>query len=402
MHGTNPHGLSLPALSTLVFMLVYNISFKAAEFASTGRVAIVLMLLCLLRLEPPRLPPLERWVYLLFLPVPYVLMQFVFVGDFGQLSRLVHLALYSFVGAWCAVRLAGSSQRFLLAFFSAAAVQSLFVLYSFVSLDYRAWYDAYVASGSNFDASYLYRATGLSSTTGSSLSVVQALGVLCGWLLLRSKALAGRHEQRWQALVLLGMLLMVGSCIVVGRTGLILSMLFLALAAANLPPRMLLWAMLLLLFSAYGVGRLFNLDALLPDDFSVEFFSQWAFGFLSGNDEVLETLNEMPIPPLSLETLLGTGLASLVDGANPSGHDSGFVQTYYAMGLPLTALLYSVYLLVLLHLMRWLPWHLRAPLALLFFSLEFKEPFLFKYIVMFVLLSLYHCHRQARTRLARG
>ena len=110
---------------------------------------------------------------------------------------------------------------------------------------------------------------------------------------------------------------------------------------------------------------------------------------------------EPSIPPLTVEAIHGSGLVSLIDGSNPSGNDSGFIQAYYSMGLIFAVLLYTSYLYVLFYVLGWFPILMRIALVAVFFVIELKEPFLFKYSTMFVLMSLHFSHvaiRNSRRR----
>lgn len=383
--GRSPSGRALLAL--VAFALLYNVSFQAFEEASTARVAVLLLaLLCLLR-GRALYEPTDPVVLLVFLPLPVVVAQSLMSGDLAHFSRFANLALYAYLGANMFARLVGDLDELLAVLLAAVTLQALIILFSFVSLDYRLWVEAHVATGSNVSALNPYRAPGLGSG-GSALSVVQALGVLAGGLLLvRRRAWWGGAAPLG---VLLQMLLCLLSCVFVGRTGLLLSLLFLVglCAYAGALTRLVGIALLGVVVPIVWVGPAWV--QWVPDSFSLDFFVDWAFGFfLSGRDESLSDLATMPVPPLNLETAFGTGLVSLNRFGNPSGHDSGFVQAYFAMGLPTAILFYAAYAVVLWRLVRWLPLALRLLVAVPLFAIEAKEPFVFKYSVMIVLVAAY-------------
>jgi len=381
------------ALALLLFFLLANIQFLGMERFTTGRVAIVLMILWAFAEGKNPFRLLASRVWLPFLPILYVAMQFLLIGDSEQLSRFVNLAIYSYLGSALFVTLAGDVKTVLWTLLSAIALQSAIILFSFFSLDYRAWFDTIIFTSSNYDASYRYRAPGFTSGGGASLSLTQSLGVLIAWLLLRphqTESVKGRMTY----VVVFAALLITASCIVVGRTGLLLSGLFLGLMMIESRAR---WQ-LVTLSLGLGVWAWLYAAALitstLGDNFSLEFFTKWAFASFLGEGSSVRDLSSMPIPPISLDTLIGTGLGGLVDGGNPSGHDAGFVQTYFSMGLFFAIVFYSAYLYVLLHCFRWLPRRWRFLLPLIFFMLELKEPFVFKYSLPFVVLALHFAHRR--------
>lgn len=378
-------------LAGSVFCIFYNITFVGLEFLSLGRLAVVFLFFWVLYQKKNPFSRLRTRAWILFIPVPAVAMQFLLVPDFGQLSRFVYLAYFSFLGAAFVAMIAEDMGVILRAVLFAVSVQSVVLFFSFVSPTYRAWFDGAVLTGSNFDANYLYRAPGFSSEGGSSLSVIQSFGVFAGWLLLRENAFYACVRGRGVYLVYLGIALSLLSCIVVGRTGLLLSCIFLLFFLVTVGIRgRLVFFLAISSIIIYVVLSQF-LGPLLDSSFSMDYFEQWAFGFFTGNDDTVATLARMPIPSLSSDTIFGTGLASIVDGNNPSGHDSGFIQAYFSMGLLLSSLLYALYMYVLFYVLRWLPLLERMLLALLIFGLEVKEPFLFKYSTMFLLMSLHFC-----------
>lgn len=383
-------------LAIAVFSVLYNIAFIGRETFALGRLA-VLFLFCWAIIEKRnvfRYMRSKAWV--LFIPVPAVALQFLLVPDFGQLSRFMYLAYFSFLGGALFALLGRNPRIILSAVLIATTVQAAFLFFSFFSPTYRTWFDATVLSGSNYDASYLYRAPGFSSEAGASLSVIQSFGVFAGWLLLRENEYFISIRGKATYLVLFGMLMSALSCVIVGRTGLLLSclFLFLFLISYGLRLRVLIFLSLFLVVAAAVLNQF--LSGLLDAGFSIDFFEQWAFGFFTGKDETVSTLAAMPIPPLGLDTFFGTGLVSTVDGANPSGHDSGMVQTYYSMGLFFAVTLYCIYLYVLWHILDWFPVLYRLLFTLVIFSLDIKEPFLFKYSVMFILMALYFSMRWIR------
>ena len=97
----------------------------------------------------------------------------------------------------------------------------------------------------------------------------------------------------------------------------------------------------------------------------------------------------MPIPPLSLNTIVGTGeVFDAEKSVNASGHDSGYIQTYFSLGFVFAIVFYVSYFLFLIRITK-----LKNLLILLFlifilFVVEFKEPFIFKYILPFYILTL--------------
>jgi hypothetical protein len=334
-------------------------------------------------------------VMLVFFPLPYVLAQYLFLGDFGQLSRFLNLFAYSFVGGVLVARLSGDAGELAGAFVAAIAIQSLIIIFSFFSLGYRSWFELNVLTGANYGADNLYRAPGLSSSAGSALSVLQSIGVLAGGIYIRLKT-PNEIGRPYLILSIASMILSAASCLVVGRTGLLMSMIFMLGA--------IIWSgyfwafLIVILFSgilSFVVGG-YILDNLLPSQISLDFMQQWMFGFFKGEDGTVSALASMPIPPISFDSFLGYGLVSIIDGANPSGHDSGFIQAYYSMGAVVSLFFFLAYFYVLRRLLGWLSTPIAWLLTMLFFGIEIKEPFVFKYGIMFLLVAFYAVVRRDR------
>ena len=387
--------LARPMFVLAAFALVYNTSFVGAESASTARIAVLLLMMYLIMGNKPIYTQKDWCVWLLFIPLPYVIAQGFFTRDLGQFSRFANLALYAFLGANMLARAVDDVEDTLEIMLAAACLQALVIAFSFVNLDYRTWFDGAIASGSNVSAFSLYRAPGFSSTGGSALSVAQSMGVLAGGLLLYWRRIHNRM-QRPHAVVL-QMLLCLLSCVLVGRTGLLLSAFFLVLFCVQGGAfKALLTIIGGVVFPVILIGATF-VQGLLPESFSSDFFLNWAFGFFtSGDDASVRDLESMPIPPLSIDTFAGTGLVTDTGLGNPSGNDGGFVQAYYAMGLPMAALFYAAYAFVLWRLFAWLPWRSRLLCLLPLLAIEVKEPFVFKHSILIVVVAIYTAVSRSR------
>ncbi len=99
----------------------------------------------------------------------------------------------------------------------------------------------------------------------------------------------------------------------------------------------------------------------------------------------------MTIPPLSIETLLGTGIV-YQEGVLYLGTDIGYIQNYYSLGLILTVAFYSSLLAMLVTFFmqvrsKFFRYYLLF-FILCMFVVEYKEPFIFKYGYMMVVFAL--------------
>ena len=96
----------------------------------------------------------------------------------------------------------------------------------------------------------------------------------------------------------------------------------------------------------------------------------------------------MPIPPLTYQTLIGTGLVVGPNGeGNASGHDTGYIQTYYSMGLIMAFVFYVSYFYYLFIKVRKDKFNLSYLLLFILVLVESKEFFIFSYAFPFFVFS---------------
>lgn len=384
---------SLIILVLFSFSVIYNISFIGNKLFTTGRFAVFL-LTCLVLFRGINLSRFfsNKTVWLLFLPFPYVAFQFLLVREPTQLGRYINLFVLSYLGAFLVSHFVKNTKLLCFSILIAVSLQAIIIIYSLFSMDYRMWLSTVVEQYSNFDFEDGFRAPGFTNGSGASLSVKQSLGVFAGVFLLnefkKDKAISMLKHIFVQFLMFICLL----SCIVSGRTGLLLSILF------------MIFTMFLnrysIKFTLIGLVSIFALLLLsgeiiktyLPEKFSYDFILSWAFSVFTGEDNTIKTLSDMPVPQLSVETILGTGKLQ-EGGIDAIGHDSGFIKTYYCMGLFWSLIFYLSYLFVLLKTTNWLKGTIHIIVALTFFILEVKEPFVFKYAHMYVLLSIFYCYQ---------
>lgn len=390
-------------LSVFVFSIIYNISFKSIEKFSTGRISVFLLITWVIFATKNKYWKLlfKKQIILCFVPFPYVIVQFFFATDSIQLSRFTFLFIFSFLGAFLIAIVSKDTKFLLQVILSSITIQALIIIYSVFNIDYRFWLDSIVVQGGNLSIIESFRAPGFSNSSGAELSLAQSLGVFTGWLLLNNEEYSISRTN--SIFIITSMILCAISCIPTGRTGLILTFIFIAIFLLKsskklftLIPIFIITAIIFIVFSKY-------IDDFLPSQFSTEKIYSWAFGFLTGEDVTIDNLSKMPIPKISVETFLGTGLIQNQNGiGNASGHDSGFIQTYYSMGLFFTIIFYIAYFNLLWHINYYQPWKIRFLLSAIFLILETKEPFVFKYIHMFVLMSIYFSFEIKKLRESKG
>lgn len=379
-----------------IFSIIYNISLSEESILTSARLSIIILLVSLLFLSKKKIK-VDIKTLILLSPIPYVLIQYFFVNDFNQLSRFLHLAVYSYLGAILVSTLIDDIKNALLMIFLSIALQAVIIILSFINHDVKEFIGSSIYIGGNFTYEDKYRGVGLSSTAGAALSVIQSMGILTGYLLLTIDKSLSLYKKL--SIIMLILIIFV-STIFTGRTGMLMTIAFTVLFFNQLKSKEFFLFILLILFLTPSLMIIF--ENSLANDFSTDYFYKWAFGFFTGNDQTLSAITEMPIPPLSLETLFGTGLSGLINGSNSSGHDSGFIQTYYSIGLFMSVFFFSTYLYVLNRALSWLDRKIALSLVIIFFSIEFKEPFIFKYSHMFIILLIWHViYSSKSTKLSR-
>jgi hypothetical protein len=274
--------------------------------------------------------------------------------------------------------------EFLRLFALVTLVQAFFIVVSMLSPAYRGWLAGVLVQGGNMELSSAGRPTGLTNGGGAARSGVQALGVYAS--LERALATRGRARVLWVA----GALVITATALVTGRTGLLMSLAFLGMFL--LRPRsgqsgvyVAVAACGLAAAAAWPFVHA-TLEERLP---AFDQLSRWALEFFvsGGRTDSVADLQSMPIPPLTQDTFVGTGL---VEGrfGNASGSDSGYVQTYFALGLPMTIVLYSTMAAALVSMSAASAVRgRRLALIAMMFVIEVKEPFIFKYVFPFFVLS---------------
>jgi len=378
----------------ITFSLVYDISFAGLGTLSTARLAFLFLLLT----NVNRLGIIikEYGYFLLFMigVMFFALVQSFYSHDTTQLSRLFFFIMYCLVSSLLInleVRDSARLQMFLL---SSIAFQSLVLIYVFFNPSLKLVLSNYIATGANYGAENLYRSFGLTSSSGAALSLIQGLGCGLGLYMLHT----GQKRYRWAVLIMT--VLCIFSTIFVGRTGLVVSIIFLAayVAVSLSISSIIKYGLVFLFISYFSVGGILERNLQSIEGFSTDYFFTWISEGIQVRDNRTANalMNEQPIPELTLETLLmGTGTVS-IDGQNTSGHDSGYIQSYYSLGLVITFLFY-------LFLVHFLISHFRSRdnrllyfLIIIMLLLEVKEPFLFKYREGFIIFSLLFSFHRGR------
>ena len=387
------------ALTALLFAFVYNLEFSLFPVLPGARAVLIILLVWhrqrIVRdgVEYAHRYSVVAWILLGTLLYACVLS--LPSGDWSQPSRLFHFLVYSVGGAiaWTAVenryaQKEQASDRLLRRFAVATGLQSILIFVSLLSFGFRTWVSGMLVRGGNIDLATAIRPPGFSNSGGAALSVVQALGVYAALHVAQSTP--SRTERSiMHLLALMGGL----ATAISGRTGLLMvafaPILFL-LSGTNRSRRIFVGRLTFLIVAVGSFGPTLltkfresnrDIDALASSASELFLFGSRTASW--------QDLASMSIPELTNDTFVGTGRV-VAEDINASGHDSGYVQTYFALGVPMTALFYSTVIVLCLATLRNAQASAR-PLLVWLLSLmmiiELKEPFIFKYTIAFVVLA---------------
>lgn len=382
----------------LTFGLIFNLSFSAAPFLSTGRLALLVMIIAYGK-DAFRLIVqfAQKYTFSLTLSLSLILFSMLWLAinsaeDSVMFSRAFWFFIFVIVGSFLYVRMCRFSLTSAMMYYlTAMLAQALFVFNSVLDPEFRDWVEQALIVGGNIDFSEGVRFSGLTNGGGALLSVQLALGVAASLVLF---------SQSRSSLVKLGLvigaLLLVVATVFVGRTGLYFSILMI-LGFILFSGRPLLVSIIFIV--SVCIVSLFFLSAntesfdLEDNPIKLDRTVSWAFDiFLFGESDSANSLvNELSnIREISAkEIFIGSGRLVEHDGSNYSKHDSGYLHLVYALGLPLSALFYGA--------LFWIYWKnlllvkgklkvIGLVLVALVFFLEIKEPFIFKYTLPFFVL----------------
>ena len=372
----------------LIFFIIYDFGFIAFPSLTSGRVVLLAIFIYSL-IKKDILINKEVAFFSIFIFILFVasLIQFINSDDFKQSSRLIWFTIYSIITPFLLLKIFKDKIDFLNAFFIATTIQSIITIGSFLNPEFKQFILSAIVVGGN-DIEDGFRAIGFTSASGAAFSVIQFCGVFSGLMLLKYT----RDNLIKSIFILIFILIGLLSTLIIGRTGLlcsIIAIIYFLFINFNLK-KAILYSVITFIISQINFINLLENQTEGIDGFNIEFFKNWIEdGFILKNNNTVEAISRMPIPPLSLNTIVGTGeVFDAEKSVNASGHDSGYIQTYFSLGFVFAIVFYVSYFLFLIRITK-----LKNLLILLFlifilFVVEFKEPFIFKYILPFYILTL--------------
>jgi hypothetical protein len=373
----------------LIFFILYDINFNFLPYFTTGRIAFLFLLIT--SFNKTNFDNLFYWGCIIFgLLLFYALFQRIYSAESIQTSRLFWFIIYGWILPYLVLFYFKKAEQIYFFVFLAAILQAILVFVMFFNIEIRFQIMGMLKVVTNITQNEtLQRAFGFTSLTGSTFSIVQAGGFFSGVYYLTRTTF---NSILIKLLIWLGLMAILLSTVLIGRTGLLISIFFLVyyfIFISNIKQKIII---LLISFSIYQIdfeSSFINLTENI-EGFKTEWFITWieeAFNFRKNS--TLEELNTMYVPPITIETIIGLGRVESESGyGNASMNDSGYIQTYYSLGLIMSAVFYLTYFC--LSFFRWLN-SKRNPLILIFliivFLVEYKEPFIFKYSLPFLLTT---------------
>lgn len=380
----------------IVFLLIFDLSFNIAPIFSTGKIMFVILTIYffikkkgVLKISKKEIP-----IFLTYMLIfSHILVVYVYndMVESLTISRFFFYIVYSVILSLLFYELFNDKEEFLNVFVIAVFIQSIFVIISWYSVEFRIIVDQLLVQTGNISLLSSTRPPGLMNSAGAKASVILGLGATFTLFLIN-------NTNSKKKLVLYSLILMINisSTFIVGRTGLLL-FIFLSLAVIICNSKDWIFSNRILILSLVTILVLGTVVYFIPNDFIENILRkfEWVTSeFENGlfQSETVQVLQTHTVRKLDIDTLYGTSQTRLLGGE----HDSGYIQNYHSIGL-----LYSVmfYATVFVHLLILIKDDLNDSFTkenLIFiimvilglFVVEVKEPFVFSYIYPLVIFTL--------------
>lgn len=380
---------------SIIFFLLFDINFKFAPGLTTSRVVFFLLAFLSFyywfrfefKISRYFLNYFSWYFLLLGVIVSISFLQYMYSNDPTQLGRFTYFTMYGVLTPLMLNNFNLSKKLFLLFVGLAVLLQAFLTLGSYFFPNIKELFDLLILYNANFGSENNLRALGFVSVAGATFSVIQFTGVV-SFLILLSQNYLFIYQK---ILIWISILIILISILFIGRTGLFLSLLsiFMYIIFKKNSFNIIFYILIssFILLNIDFISLLENVTSNI-DGYDIEYFIAWINSGFRLNNDLVQGLNDMPIPPLSINTVLGTGLVMGPNGVgNASGHDSGYIQSYYSLGLIVSILFYLSYYLFLFIQAKRHKDIIGFLLILVIVLIEFKEFFIFSYTYPFYLFS---------------
>lgn len=166
---------------------------------------------------------------------------------------------------------------------------------------------------------------------GAAGSVVLFAGLICGIYLFYQT-----RDRKKKNNIIIGFMLIIAANLFMGRTGLYFSVIALGIVFIDAICKLDRSALRLVAGSIIILAGCLIYVFFAPNTWGLRTWIRWVteIGDLFGKERTISAILNMNIPPLTMETLFGTGLYSGMTKMGVSfSHDAGYIRTYTSIGL---------------------------------------------------------------------
>ncbi len=397
----------------VMFLYITDILFIGVPTVLSARklVFAVFVFYAVFRLKKIEIRNYQKIYYLLACTaiLAYTCLILMLNGNAGHensiLSRIFFFLMYAVAGSTLVRECVRDEYRFYQYYMNALIIEAAVVYLNFFLVPFRNLMKTCIYNGGHVGFERTDRVASIGFEAGA-LTFLLFTGVfICDYMIV-TKGLKAKY--------IAVQMYLAGAMFFAGRTGIYFTIFMtvctmIILAGRKRRLKDLLGYVLGLGLILIAVLYVFR-QIVSPERFNRLFYRIVNLFFHSSADMTLAQLRSMQIPPFCLEMLAGTGIyRGTAAGGLSVQHDSGYVQAYFAMGLPAAAVFYICLLAYLLALCsrREMKKTAERTMFLVYifisFAAELKEPFLFKYITVFFIITAaeLHCKKIRRENGAR-
>ncbi|SNS43574.1 hypothetical protein SAMN05446037_101015 [Anaerovirgula multivorans] len=377
---------------TLLFFLVYSLLFKGIPYVTTGRISMILFSIhfFIFKFKPKKDLRFKRIEFVAiiayFLIYLYAIYSYIQLGrlETTTISRFFYFVTTNIYMSFILVKYFDNKSEFIRAFSIISFIQACLIIVSFFSPSYRFFLASILEQTGNRELISDFRAPGLFNSAGATLSIIQGIGAFSSlYILLHSS------KERLKKKNYIILMINIISIFFIGRTGIILFIIlalglftgYKTLFLKKLLPQILIITLLVTFIAGISIRGNIQEDTVQRINENKEWFLEIFSTPIKQTAFYRNFVQKMDVPQLNYNTIIGTSKVR----AEIRGHDSGYIQMYYSIGLVFAILFYLILLIHLLSMNFTLKKcsdnkfrRIGIFLIITLFFIEIKEPFLFK------------------------
>ncbi|XMB85734.1 hypothetical protein RJG79_10015 [Mycoplasmatota bacterium WC44] len=379
---------------TLLFIVLFDLSFKILPIISTGKIGVLLLTIYFFLINKKKITINKKEAYifvLYFFIFTHAILVFILNGmpETKTIARLLYYFIYSVWLSYVCIVVFRNRMDFFKTLSIVVFVQSCFVIVSWLSIDFRVFIDSLLVQTGNLSLLSAQRPPGLMNSAGAKASVILGIGSAITFYQLTC-------NNSKKSVLIYSFMFMVStvSTLIVGRTGLLLLMVLVSTILIQNGRQLIFTYRFLKIVVIFTLVIIITIliipESVLPlinhkVNWIVSEFSDGLF-----KAKTLIYLQQMTIKELDISTLIGTSQIRLPGGQ----HDSGYIQNYHSLGLIFTIIFYGIvlfHLLTLSHISKNFVKRNRLFIVVFISSLfiiEYKEPFVLSYSFLFILFTM--------------